>query len=329
MNNKPFLLTPSGKDYLWGGTRLRDDFAKDIPITPFAEAWECSTHPDGPSWAASGSFKGQQLIEILKAHPEFIGTHPEHAEDGGLPVLIKFIDARKNLSVQVHPDDEYAFTHENGQRGKTEMWYVVDALPGTKLIYSFHRDLSKEELRKCAEDGQIEKYLQSVEIKKNDVFFIPPGTVHAIGAGALIVEIQESSNLTYRLYDYNRVDKNGKKRELHIDKALDVVNLSAGSTPRQPLRVLRYKPGYASELLNRCRYFQVERLLINTERLRSMYHFHTGQNSFEVLICFEGCGVYMFGDETLPFFKGDTLFVPAQSEEIRIHGKASFIKINC
>lgn len=328
MKNKPFLLKPSGKDYLWGGTRLRDDFSKDIPITPFAEAWECSTHPAGDSTVASGQFQGQKLVDVLRAHSELVGSHPE-CKNGEIPILVKLIDAKKNLSVQVHPDDQYAYTHENGQRGKTEMWYVVDALPGTKLIYGFHRDISKEELRRYAEDGTIEKYLQSVEIKKNDVFLIQPGTVHAIGAGALIAEIQESSNLTYRLYDYNRIDKNGKKRELHISKALDVANLKAVNTPRQPIRVLKYRPGFASELLCRCRYFQVERLLINTERIRTMYSFHIGSSSFEVILCIDGCGVFFFDQEMIPFFKGDTIFIPADSTEIKVHGQASLLRVNC
>ena len=329
MKNQPFLLQPFGKDYLWGGTRLRDDFSKNIALDPFAESWECSTHPDGPSYAASGEFAGRSLLEILKEHPEFLGEHP-YSPDGGIPILVKFIDARKNLSVQVHPDDEYAMKYENGQLGKTEMWYVVDALPGAKLVYGFHRDIEKESLAKYLEDGSIEKYLQFVDVKKNDVFFITPGTVHAIGAGALIAEIQESSNLTYRLYDYNRTDKHGKKRQLHIEKALEVANLKSSSQPRQPMRVLRYQPGYASELLSRCKYFQVERLLINTERLRDMYRFSTGFNSFEVLMCIDGCGVLIPDEgEQLNFFRGDTVFIPACSTGIRIHGKAQFLKINC
>ena len=328
MKNAPFLLKPAGKDYLWGGTRLRDDFSKDIDITPFAEAWECSTHPDGLSIVASGPDKGKSLLSVLRAHPDYLGSHPNDPA-GGIPILVKFIDAKKDLSVQVHPSDQYANEYENGQRGKTEMWYVVDALPGTKLVYGFHRDISREELKKCVIDGTIEKYLQKVDVHKNDVFFIKPGTVHAIGSGALIAEIQESSNLTYRLYDYNRVDKNGKKRELHIARALDVVNCHASGLPRQPMRVLKYQPGYASELLERCKYFQVERLLINTERIRSMYSFHTGPNSFEVFMCIDGCGVFFFGDEQFSFFKGDTIFIPADNKEIRIHGQAQFLKINC
>lgn len=197
MNNQPFMLSPSGKDYLWGGNRLNEDFAKGIDLFPLAETWECSTHPDGPSMITTGKFAGQTLSNVIKAHPEFLGTHPK-AEDG-LPILIKFIDAKKDLSVQVHPDDDYAREYENGSLGKSEMWYVLDATKDAKLIYGFYHDMDEETVRKSLADGTIEKYLQKVSVQKDDVFFIPAGQVHAVGAGALIAEIQENSNLTYRL----------------------------------------------------------------------------------------------------------------------------------
>lgn len=331
MNNKPFLLKPVGKDYLWGGNRLKDDFCKNIDMSPLAETWECSTHEDGTSIINSGIHKGKNLKEVLKKHPEYIGKHPI-SKDGNLPILIKFIDAKKDLSVQVHPNDEYAYKYENGSLGKTEVWYVLDAKPNSKIIYGFHRDISKEELIEALEDGSIEDSLQFIDAKKNDVFFIEAGTVHAIGEGLLIAEIQESSNLTYRLYDYNRIDKNGKKRELHIDKALEVSNLKDSSTPKQPIRVLKYKPGCASELLARCKYFQVERLLINTERFKDRdYIFKTSDNSFEVLMCIDGCGTMFDEDDKqfLKFYKGDTIFVPANSCNIKIHGFTQLLKVNC
>lgn len=332
-NRKPFLLKPAGKDYLWGGNRLNDDFSKGIDLSPLAETWECSTHPDGPSMVASGEYTGQSLVDVLKEHPEFLGSHPlaaESAKQGELPVLIKFIDAKKDLSVQVHPDDAYAMKYENGSLGKTEMWYVMDAARDAELIYGFYRDVDKETLRKSLQEGTVEKYLQKVRIEKDDVFFIEAGTVHAIGAGALIAEIQENSNLTYRLYDYNRVDKNGQKRELHIDKALEVMNVKGSAEPRQPMRVLHYQRGCASEFLCRCRYFQVERQLINTERCRSMADFQTDSNSFQVLLCLKGCGsVLEEGGEILNFFKGDCIFVPADSVPLKLHGKAQFLRVRC
>lgn len=325
---QPFLLAPAGKDYLWGGTRLRDDFAKNIPLDPLAETWECSTHPDGPSTVASGQFQGLTLGEVLQKHPEFLGTHPR--TKGELPVLIKMIDAQKELSVQVHPDDAYAQEHENGSFGKTEMWYVLDAAPGASLIYGFRHTMTQQQVRESLENGTIEKYLQRVPVKKDDVFFVPAGCVHAIGAGALIVEVQQSSNLTYRMYDYDRVDKNGQKRPLHIEKALAVANLQGGQEPRQPMRVYHFSNGFETELLCRCKYFQAERMRLNTERCREKAKVRTGSNSFQVLLCISGCGVAFWGQgELLEFYKGDCIFIPAGSAEIRLHGQAQFLKVSC
>ncbi len=343
--NKPFLLKPVGKDYLWGGTRLRTDFDKGIDMTPLSETWECSTHPDGPSIADSGEHQGKTLPEILKEHPEYLGSHPTAVlqsiqaafrQDSQpetapqLPVLIKLIDAAQDLSVQVHPDDAYAQQHEKGSLGKTEMWYVLDAASDSKLVYGFNRDMDAELVRRSLEQGNIEKYLQKVPIQKDDVFYIESGTVHALGAGALVAEVQENSNLTYRLYDYGRRDKNGKQRELHLEKALEVLNYKSSDRPRQPMRVLRYTTGCASELLCRCKYFQVERLLINTEVRRSMADCSTGSNSFQVLLCLDGCGMLIAeGAESLPFFKGSCIFLPADSIPLKLHGKAQFLRVHC
>lgn len=326
LKNKPFLLKPVGKDYLWGGRRLNDDFSKDIPLQPLAETWECSTHPDGPSMVASGEFKGLSLSEVLRLQPELLGRH--YAGLGELPILIKLIDAKKDLSVQVHPDDEYAFEHEQGQRGKTEMWYVLDASRDAQLVYGFSHDINRATLEKSLYEGTVEKYLQKVPVHSDDIFFIKPGTVHAIGAGALIAEIQESSNLTYRLFDYNRVDKNGKKRELHIEKALAVVNMQGSARPKQPLRVLKYRRGYAAEMLCRCKYFQVERVLVNTERCRELASFQSNSDSFQVLLCTNGCGIMTFGDgEVLQLFRGDCVFLPADSVEVKVHGEVQLLLV--
>lgn len=325
LNCKPFLLKPTGKDYLWGGNRLNDDFSKGLDMEPLAESWECSTHPDGPSMVASGEYEGLTLKRVLEMHPEYLGTHPQTS--GELPILIKFIDAKQDLSIQVHPDDVYAREHENGQQGKTEMWYVVDASKDATLVYGLHRSANRESMRRRIENGTIEKYLQKVPVKKDDVFYIEAGTIHAIGAGALIAEIQENSNLTYRLYDYNRVDKKGRKRELHIEKALDVANLEASKEPRQPMRVLKYKQGCASELLCRCKYFEVYRMLVNTERCRTLVEYQSDNTAFRVLLCIGGCGAISFEDEVINFFKGDCIFVPANSVKIHIHGKAQFLDV--
>lgn len=324
MNNKPFLLRPSGKDYLWGGRRLNDEFAKKIDMYPLAETWECSTHPDGPSYVVSGNYTGLSLKSVLEDHPEYLGENVQIK--GELPILIKFIDAKKDLSVQVHPTDEYAAVNENGQLGKTEMWYVLDATKDAKLVYGLAHTIEKDKLRRSLETGKIEKYLQKVPVKKDDVFFIEAGTIHAIGEGALIAEIQENSNLTYRLYDYNRIDKNGKKRELHVDKALEVAELTRKAEPKQPLRILKYQPGMASELLIRCKYFEVYRMIINSERRQEVYY-QSDEMAYRVLLCIGGYGTLTYEDEMLNVYKGDCIFVPANSCKIRLHGQMSFLDV--
>lgn len=325
---EPFLLKPVGKNYLWGGNRLNDEFHKEIDLYPLAETWECSTHPDGVSIVASGKYNGVPLTAIFAAHPEYLGAHSQ--AKGELPILIKFIDAKSDLSVQVHPDNKYAQKYENGQLGKNEMWYVLDSKQSAKLVYGLNHSIDRKTFHQCIDDGTIEKYLQMVPVKKGDVFYIKAGTIHAIGAGVLIAEIQENSNLTYRMYDYNRLDSNGKRRALHIDKALDVANLNGSAVPKQPLRVLKYTRGCASEFLCRCQHFQVERALINTEYYREMVCIQSNELSFQVLLCIDGCGSVFYGySESLCFFKGDCIFIPANSVPIKIHGCAQFLKICC
>ena len=327
--NRPFLLKPSGKDYLWGGRRLNDEFAKNIDMSPLAETWECSTHPDGPSTVASGKHEGELLVDVLRANPQYLGSHVyrrEGAQEGELPILIKFIDANADLSVQVHPTDEYARERENSPYGKTEAWYVLDAAKDAHLVYGFRQSVERAQMEAAIHAGTVEKYLQKIPVKKDDVFFVEAGTVHAIGVGALVAEIQENSNLTYRLYDYDRVDKNGNKRPLHVQKALDVARLEKTPEPRQQLRVLRYQPGMARELLCRCPYFEVHRLLINTER-RNNIVLRADELSFRVLLCINGCGTMQFDNEILNIYKGDCIFVPADSVDVTVHGNLQFLDV--
>jgi len=328
--NKPFLLKPVAKDYLWGGSRLNDDFGKEINLSPLAETWECSTHPDGQSVVASGTDAGKTLGKVLCAHPEYLGAHSLQTTGGRaeLPILVKLIDAKQDLSVQVHPDDSYALAHENSL-GKTEMWYVLSAKKNAMLIYGFNQDMNEVCIRRALAEGTIDNYLNHVAVHKDDVFYLEAGTVHAIGAGVLVAEIQESSNLTYRLYDYDRLDKNGKTRELHVEKALQVMRMASSAVPRQPMRVLKYGRGCARELLMRCKYFQTERLLLNTESYRRMTDYRTENNSFHVLLCTDGCGT-LFGKEfMLNFFKGDCIFVPANSSQLKLHGRAQLLDVSC
>lgn len=326
----PFKLRPSGKDYLWGGTRLRDVFHKPIALTPLAETWECSTHSDGLSYVDGGAFDGWSLKEVLAAHPEYAGT-PEVVA-GELPILIKFIDAEHDLSVQVHPNDAYAREHEaEGLRGKNEMWYVVDASPEAELVYGLSQSADAEELRRSIAEGRLEHYLRRIPIRKGDVFYIPAGTIHAIGKGALIVEVQQSSNLTYRLYDYNRRDKTGRLRPLHIDKALAVAELHGLQEPCQPRRVLRRECGMTCEQLCSCPYFRVERLVVQTaDTCPDGVKLRVDERSFAVLLCLEGDGILTDGSEVrIAFSKGECLFVPAYCPELKVVGSAELLCVRC
>lgn len=321
MSNRPFKLDSVPKDYLWGGSRLKDEFNKRIDITSLAESWECSIHPEGLSQIASGIHVGDTLKEVLTLHPEYLGSRFKGQE---LKVLIKLIDAKDKLSVQVHPDDEYALANENGQNGKTEMWYVLDAEKGAEIIFGLHSSSNQDDIRNAITKGSIEKYLQKVKVHKGDVFFVQPGIIHAIGAGCLIAEIQENSNLTYRLYDYDRLDKYGNKRTLHIDKAMEVASFNKAIPPRQPLRVLNYKPGMASEFLCRCKYFEVHRMIINSIE---GIDYRTDDLGFRVLLCIEGEGVITYDNEQMQYYKGDCIFIPADSSNLKILGKAQFLDV--
>lgn len=315
------LLKPVGKDYLWGGNRLKTEYFKEISLEPLAESWECSIHPDGLSFVSNGENKNRTLANVLEQHPEYLGSKAH----GEFPLLVKFIDAKLDLSVQVHPDDDYARLHEN-QNGKTEMWYVLDALPGASLVIGFAHDVTAEKLSDSIRKGDLGKHLRNIPVHKGDVFLIPAGQVHAIGAGVLLAEIQESSNVTYRVYDYNRLDRNGNKRELHFRKALDVMNMRASPPVRQPARLIRYYPGCSREIICRCRYFETERIQVSQAFSFSVY-----DTSFQVILCTDGSGGLESGDRHRPvrFKKGDCVFLPAGLGRCHIVGTLELLKIRC
>jgi len=319
---EPFLLQPAGKDYLWGGNRLHTLFGKQLPLHPLAETWECSTHPDGCSIVASGIDKGKTLAEVLQQHPEFLGT--KTSATGDLPVLIKLIDAAKDLSVQVHPDDAYAQQYEHEPNGKTEMWYILEAEPGASLIYGFSKPMQPEQLDTCLKENTILSYLQKIPVKKGDVFLIPAGTVHAIGAGIVLAEIQQRSNLTYRLYDYNRTDATGKKRPLHVEKAKAVIQFSANHPP-QMKQPMQQKNGYRVQCLCKCPYFCTTLLTIQTAC--DWTNYQPDSDTFQVLLCISGSGTMQTKENALSFQKGDCIFLPAHSSMERLTGTAELLQI--
>ncbi|MFI3213720.1 MAG: type I phosphomannose isomerase catalytic subunit [Eubacteriales bacterium] len=317
-------LIPVGKDYLWGGTRLREEYNKKIELTPLAETWECSVHPDGPSIVANGSYRGKSLSWVLEQHPEYLGTKMKEVKQ--LPVLVKFIDAKQDLSIQVHPDDTYARLHEN-DNGKTEMWYVMDAKEDAHIIYGFTHPVTKALLQEGIQSGTLDKHLQKVRVKKGDVIYVPAGMVHGIGTGVLIAEIQESSNVTYRVYDYNRVDKDGKQRELHFDKATEVMDMSVAKDIKPEERMVHYYPGSSRETLSQCKYFVTEKIQIKTG-----CSFSVMENSFQILLCIDGDGQIEMADgsgKTMRFRKGECMFLPAGLGRCFVLGDATLLKVRC
>ncbi len=298
----PLLLSPAYKDYLWGGEKLKGAYGKQTAMTPLAESWEVSCHPDGPSVVMNGPWAGRTLADYLAAHPADQGERA--LAYGEFPLLIKFIDAAKPLSVQVHPGDDYARQYENAQ-GKTEMWYVAEAEEGAGIYYGFKEAITLQQMKEAIAASTLTEALNWAPAKKGDVFFIPAGTVHAIGAGLLIAEVQQSSNLTYRVYDYGRLGADGKPRALHIDKALAVSKREyphADSGAEDPVAI----PGGESQVLVRCERFTVSRL-----RVKGAMAGMCGRESFRALLCLAGEGAVLWDGQAVALRQGQSVFLPA------------------
>ena len=313
----PIKLKPAFKDYLWGGTRLRDDFGKDCDFDKIAESWELSCHKDGNSVVADGEFAGLTLAQYIeKEGKSVLGTNCEKFEN--FPILIKLIDAKDNLSVQVHPNNEYAQRVE-GEYGKTEMWYVVDCDEGASLLYGFKHNITKEEFRERIENNTLLEVTNSVPVKKGDVFFIEAGTLHAIGKGILIAEIQQNSNTTYRIYDYGRVGADGKPRQLHIDKAVDVTNLCPAKPYPQSEPV--DMGGWTKKRLAKCEYFTVD--VINVDTSAAL---EADKSSFvNILVLDGGCVLSSDGNDAVELKKGDSVFIPAGLGKFELTGKCTAV----
>ncbi len=293
MKKYPLKLSAVFKEIIWGGTRLKEEYGKVCDLDKLAESWELTVRPDGMNVITNGEYAGMTLGEYLGE------------EAKGFPLLIKLIDACDKLSIQVHPNDEYAMKNE-GEYGKTEMWYIVDALPGSKLVYGLS-GYDPDTFRKALADGECEKYLNYVDVKKGDVFFIPSGCVHAIGAGILIAEIQQSSNVTYRVYDYMRRGKDGKLRELHVDKALDVI---VDYKPEE-IEKIRYSCGHHESCLADCKYFRVDRYTGGDVTLDA-------ENGFVHILCLDGKAEA----NGVSFSKGESIFLPAGLGKVKVSGSS-------
>lgn len=320
----PVLLRPATKNYFWGGSRLKSDFSIESDDAILAEAWMLSCHPDGNSTIMNGPRKGMTLADALLAEPENV-LGQNNASLPNFPILIKLIDTACDLSIQVHPDDLYALDKE-GVFGKTEMWYVLDSQEDAYLYYGFSRDISKEEMQKRIEENTILEVLNRVSVKAGDVLFIEAGTIHSIGAGILLAEIQQNSNTTYRVYDYDRTDPAGNKRDLHIQEALEVTNKAFAADPVK-VPVAEQMEGYSIARLAACPHFTVD--LVSVDEQADLF---CGEQSFTSLIFIEGEGSVVFRNNAyrenavMQVSKGDSLFLPANTGEYRIQGKCQVLQ---
>ncbi len=313
-----FKLIPSVADYIWGGRRLIEEYGIKTDKDPAAEAWVLSCHSAGPSTVEDGEFKGQTLEQVWENHKEICGTNGNKFEF--FPILIKFIDAKNNLSIQVHPDNDYAMRVE-GEYGKTEAWYILDCDEGAELILGFNREVSVEEFKKAAQSEEMLNIVNKVKVKKGDLFFIESGTLHAICKGILLAEVQQNSNTTYRVYDYGRVGADGKPRALHIDKAADVTKLCPPTITNASERDVEKQDGGTRTHLTECDLFKMYSVETDGE-----YVSEAGDESFVSLLCLDGSAEVVCGKKTLGMKKGESLFIPASSGEFKIIGKTHMLE---
>ncbi len=304
--NIPLKLKQVTKQIIWGGTRLSGEYGLGNAGENIAEAWQLTCREDGVNTVCGGKYDGKTLAEYIEEHKESVGTK----WDGGrFPLLIKLIDAEKDLSIQVHPDDEYAAAHTT-DFGKTEMWYIVDAKPGAKIIYGLNGEYTTEELRAAIANGTLEKMMNYVPVHAGEAYFIPSGLVHAIGEGILIAEIQQNSNITYRVYDYNRVGADGKLRPLHIDDALAVI---ASTDPAH----VKSELSDDATVISKCKYFTVNKYDLES----SAQSVEVGAESFLHVMCIKGKALLTVDGVDYAMNLGDTYFIPANSGKVTIEAE--------
>ena len=303
----PFRLQPVYKNYLWGGTNLIKEWGKNPGTSSLAESWELASHPDGDNIILDGELKGMTLSEAVKKFPSIVSKN--FGPDETFPVMVKLIDSRQPLSIQVHPFTEYARRVENS-KGKVEAWYILGHDEGAYIYLGFNRSVTRREFESAIKSETLTEFLRKVYVKDGDTFFIPAGTIHAVGAGITLAEIQENSNITYRVYDYGRLGADGRPRELHVKKALDVTNTF-------PLNIT--PPGRSGNVIVSCGKFRAE-------KIRSPFSGNTEGLGFKFMICLEGECVFSCGSFEFDMKKGENVFVPSNcGEDFYFDGDAEIL----
>lgn len=313
----PLTFCPILKERIWGGTKLKTYLNKPITSDITGESWEISTVENDISVVSNGNFKGKSLNDLINDYPEAILGTKVYAQFGKqFPLLFKYLDAREDLSIQLHPNDALAKKHHNSF-GKTEMWYVMQADENASLIVGFKEKSSREEFLKSVNNKTLLNLLDTKKVTKGDVFFLETGTIHAIGAGIVIAEIQQTSDITYRIYDFDRVDANGNKRELHIDLALEAINYELVDAQRKYAKI----ENVSNEIVN-CQYFTT-----NIIPLDGKSSINKNKDSFTVYMCVDGDFEITYQEQNYTYKKGDTVLIPAEMNEFQIVGKASILEI--
>ncbi|HEU4496749.1 MAG TPA: type I phosphomannose isomerase catalytic subunit [Flavobacterium sp.] len=313
----PLIFEPILKEKIWGGTKLKTVFNKNSISQTTGESWELSTVEGDVSIIKNGEYSGKRLTDLIEAFPrEILGLKNHEKFGASFPLLFKFIDATDDLSIQVHPNDELAMERHNSY-GKTEMWYVMQADAGARIIAGFKEDSSREAYLEHLNSKTLLSILKEVPVKKGDIFFLETGTVHAIGAGIVIAEIQQTSDITYRVYDWDRTGADGKPRELHVDLALDAINYKASD-----IKKTYGKTENESNLAVACPYFTTSYLPLDGEITVSPEN-----GSFRVYMCMEGNFEILFEESSWAFQKGDTALLPAAMKNFRLAGRAVLLEI--
>ncbi|MBX9969239.1 mannose-6-phosphate isomerase, class I [Priestia aryabhattai] len=312
MKKAPIFLAPLFQERIWGGTELKSQYGYHIPSAQTGECWAISAHPNGPNTVREGHYAGKTLGELWDEHPEIFG----HFNSPRFPLLTKILDANDDLSIQVHPGDEYAQEFENGELGKTECWYILDCKEDATMIFG-HRAQSKEEFMQLVNEGHWNDLLQRVKIKPGDFFYVPSGTLHALCEGTLVLETQQSSDTTYRVYDYNRLGQEGKLRELHLEKAIDVTTIPHIPSHIEPISI-QEKGGTITTFLEED-YFSVYKWDIQSSlEVVQTQHFTLGS-------VIEGNGILWTEEGEFPLQKGDHFILPNSIGAFTLTGRLEVI----
>lgn len=314
----PLTFEPILKERIWGGTKLKTYLNKPISSAITGESWELSTVPNDISVVKNGFLSGKNVNELIELYPnEFLGSAVLKRFGTEFPLLFKFIDAKQDLSIQLHPNDELAKKRHNSF-GKTEMWYVMQADANARLIVGFKEDSNPDEYKKALASNTLVSLLNEVEVKAGDVFFLETGTIHAIGAGIVIAEIQQTSDITYRVYDFDRVDDKGNKRELHTELALEALNYNTTAA-----HISYESQVNISNKVVHCDYFKT-----NIIPLEDAYHWKKTKEAFTVLMCTAGTFELTYNEQTTSYKVGDTILLPAILEEVYLKGNATLLEIS-